>query len=67
VILKLSVWAGWSASVAVTVITAVVFSATLAVALLVITGALSLAEVTVTAMAWLSVLPWPSDTWTVTS
>jgi hypothetical protein len=37
------VWAGRSASVAVTVITAVVFSATLAVALLVITGVLSLA------------------------
>jgi hypothetical protein len=45
----------------------VVFSATLAVAPLVITGALSLPAVTVTAMAWLSVLPWPSDTWTVTS
>jgi hypothetical protein len=35
------VWAGRSASVAVTVITAVVFSATLAVALLVIAGVLS--------------------------
>jgi hypothetical protein len=48
---KTQVWAGWSESVAVTVMTAVVFSATLAVAPLVITGALSLAEVTVTAMA----------------
>ena len=55
-----SVGAGRSASVAVTVVTAVVFSATLIDALapaplLVMTGALSSTGVTVTAIAWVSV------------
>ncbi len=49
-----------------TVITAVLFSATLAVALLVIVGVLSFTGVTVTAMAWVLVSV-PSETWTVTS
>ena len=49
----LAYW-GYAAS-AVTVITAVVFSATLAVALLVIVGVLSFTGVTVTAMAWVLV------------
>ena len=49
----------------VTVMTAVVFSATDAVALLVTVG-VSLTLVTVTARAWLSVLA-PSETCTVTS
>ena len=54
-----------------TVVTAVVFSATLTEAVApppfeVMTGALSLTLVTVTAMAWVSVRV-PSETWTVTS
>ncbi len=68
----MSVCAGRSASLAVTVVTAVPFSATftLAVApppLLVITGALSLTGVTVTAIACVSLKPPPSLTITVTS
>ena len=59
-----------SGSVAATVVTAVEFSATVTVALTpppleVITGGSS-TSVTVTAIAWLSVLV-PSETWTVTS
>jgi hypothetical protein len=55
----------------VTVVTAVEFSATFAVAVApppfeVIAGANSFTSVTVTAIAWLSVAA-PSDTWTVTS
>ncbi len=62
---------GPSTSVAVTVVTAVLFSATFRPALapppsLVITGATSLTSVTVTAMAWLSVSV-PSETCTMTS
>jgi hypothetical protein len=53
--------------VAVTVVTAVEFSATLAVAALVITGVLSFTGVTVTAMAWVVVRPALSSTWTVRS
>jgi len=60
-----------SASVAVTVVTAVPFSATETLAVApapfeVITGALSLTSVTVTAIAWVSVRA-PSETLTVTS
>ena len=66
-----SVCAGRSASVAVTVVTAVVFSATLTAALappplLVMTGVLSLTGVTVTAIACVSVSV-PSLTCTITS
>ena len=67
--LKVSV-APASGSLAVTVVTAVVFSAMLAVALVppppevIATGSLVL--VTVTAMAWVSVSA-PSETWTTTS
>jgi hypothetical protein len=55
----------------VTVVTAVVFSATLTAAVApppfeVMTGVLSLTPVTVTAMSWVSVLV-PSDTCTCTS
>ena len=69
--LYVSVCAGRSASVAATVVTAVPFSATLTVALapppsLVITGLLSLTDVTVTAIACVSVNV-PSLTCTVTS
>ncbi len=69
---KVSVCAGKSASVAVTVVTAVVFSATLTEAVApppldVISGLLSLPGVTVTAMACESVPPAPSLTSTVTS
>ena len=60
-----------SASVAVTVVTVVAFSAMLIAALAPppfdeIAGALSLRLPTVTAIAWLSVLL-PSETWTTTS
>ena len=60
-----------SASLAVTVVTAVVFSAMLTAAvapppLELMTGGLSLTLLTVTAMAWLSVKV-PSETCTVTS
>ena len=51
---------------AVTVSTAVLFSATLAVAALVIVGGLSFTGVTVTASAWVW-LKVPSLTWTVRS
>ena len=69
--LYVSVCAGRSASVAVTFVTAVEFSATLTAAVapapsLVMTGALSLVALTVTAIAWLSVSV-PSLTCTVTS
>ena len=55
---NVTVCAGRSASVAVTVVTAVVFSATLAMALDVKTGLLSLTGVTVTDRFW-SVVPPP--------
>ena len=68
---KVSVDVGKSASVAVTVVTAVLFSATLTAAvapppLLVMAGGLSLTGVTVTAMTCVSVNV-PSVTCTVTS
>ena len=67
----LSVWAGRSASLAVTVVTAVLFSATLTAAFapppsLVMTGVLSLTGVTVTAIVCMSVRL-PSLTCTMTS
>src|SRR5258706_16472109 len=59
VIENVTLWAGRSASVAVTVVTAVVFSATLGVALDVKTGLLSLTGVTVTVKVCLVVDPPP--------
>ena len=57
---------------AVTVVTAVVFSSTLIDAAapppsLLISGALSLAAVMLTEMPWVLVRPAPSATWTVTA
>ena len=66
VMLNVSGCPGRSASLAVTVVTAVVFSATLTAPPEVMAGVLSLTAVTVTAIAWV-VLRLPSLTCTVTS